>query len=52
MTDSRPTKLARLQELKRTVPYVSKSALAAILQDIHEKGLPDLHSRKHILEST
>ena len=38
MTDSRPAKLARLQELKRSVPYVSKSALAAILKDIEKKG--------------
>ena len=36
MTDSRPAKLARLQELKRSVPYVSKSALAAILKDIEK----------------
>eukprot|EP00435_Cladocopium_sp_Y103_P038845 s1274_g10.t1 len=52
MAESRPAKLARLQSLQRTVPYVSKSALSAILQDVATKGVPPLHSHKHILEST
>ena len=33
-------------------PHVGKSASAAILKDIKDKGLPALHSKKHILEST
>ena len=52
MTDERPNKLAGLQDLKRTVPFVSTRALAAIVKNIAEKGLPELHTRKHILEST
>ena len=51
-TVARPEKLARLQELKREVPYISKSALSALLKNIKERGLPELQSRKHILEST
>ena len=52
MSNDRPQKLARLQDLKGSVPYVSKAALAAILKNVKDKGLPPLHSRKHILEST
>lgn len=52
MDSDRPHKLARLQDLKRSVPHVSKAALAAILKNVKDKGLPELHSRKHILQST
>ena len=52
MAESRPAKLARLQSLQRSVPYVSKSALSAILQDLASKGMPTLSSRKDILQAT
>ena len=48
----RPKKLQRLQDLKRSVPFCTGSALAEILQDIRDKGLPELVQKKHILEST
>ena len=34
------------------MPYVSSSSLSAILADLKEKGLPELHQRKHFLEAT
>ena len=48
----RAKKLARLQELKRSVPFCTASALAGLAQDIREKGLPELVQKKHVLEST
>lgn len=51
-TGERHKKLARLQSLRRSVPYLSSSSLSAILVDLKEKGLPELHQRKHFLEAT
>ena len=48
----RPNKLQRLNQLRRSVPYVSQSALSAILADVKEKGVPDLHQRKAMQEAT
>ena len=45
-SSSRPAKLQRLNELRRSVPYVSKSALAAILEDVKTNGLPELAAQK------
>lgn len=52
MSADRPTKLARLQSLQRSVPYVSKSALSKILENVAAEGPPELFTRKQILEST
>jgi len=49
-SSSRPAKLQRLNEMRRSVPYVSKSALAAILDDVKTNGLPELRSRDHMKE--
>ena len=38
----RPAKLQKLHDLRRGVPYVSKSALEGILKTIQEKGLPEV----------
>lgn len=48
----RAQKLQRLNQLRRSVPYVSQSALAAILLDVKEKGVPELHQRKAMQEAT
>ena len=52
MSNERHHKLARLNDLKRSVPFVSKAALANIVKNIQDKGVPELASRKHILECT
>lgn len=48
----RPANLARLQSLQRSVPYVSKSALSKILENVAAEGALELFSRKQIQEST
>ncbi len=52
MDSQRPKKLARLQSLRRGVPYVSASSLSAIIADVKQKGIPDLHQRKHFRQAT
>lgn len=51
-TDSRPAKFARLESLRRKSPYVSQSALAGIIADIRENGLPDNTSRASMQRAT
>ena len=41
----RPTKLARLQSLRDRLPFVSQSALHAILKIAKDEELPDISSR-------
>ena len=48
----RPAKLRKLEDLKRKVPALSASALAGVLQEVRESGLPDLAQRKHAREAT
>ena len=48
----RAQKLGRLQRLRRSVPHVSASALAAVLAEVERDGVPELHSRKHMMEAT
>ena len=48
----RLAKLRRLDDFRRRVPYVSMSALAAVLQDIEEHGAPDLGSRESMARAT
>ena len=48
----RPAKLRKLEDLKRKVPALSASALAGVLQEVRESGLPDLVQRKHVREAT
>lgn len=49
MEGSRPQKLAKLHDLRRSVPYVSKSALEAILARVAEEGLPERRTTKAML---
>ena len=51
-TDSRPAKFARLESLRRKSPYVSQSALAGIIADIRDNGLPDNTSRASMQRAT
>ena len=39
-------KRRRVEEIKRAVPYVSASALEAILQNVRDEGLPERFDRK------
>lgn len=47
----RPAKLARLTQMRRGLPYMSASAMAALLQDVKGSGMPELCGRKHIKAS-
>ena len=51
MEDARPSKLRRLEDLRRSNPYVSSSALSSIVKDIHNHGLPELHQPKHMKQA-
>ena len=48
---SRPEKLQKLSLLHRSVPYVSQSALGAILAAVQEMGMPDLIGRNQIRQA-
>lgn len=47
----RAAKLRRLEELRRNNPHISATALAEVISDLEQHGLPDLHSRKHVQEA-
>ena len=47
----RPAKLRRLGEFRRQVPHVSASALASIMKEIDEHGIPELGGRDNIREA-
>ena len=49
---SRPAKLARLEDFRRNVPFVSQSGLSAVLQQIKDYGMPELHHRKAVRDAT
>lgn len=51
-SSSRPQKLQKLNDLRRSTPYVSQTALQALLQKIKQEGLPELHQRKAMKEAT
>jgi hypothetical protein len=44
-------RLADLERFRRRVPYVSQSALSAVLREAKASGIPDLSDRKHINEA-
>ena len=46
MADPRPTKHRKLNDLRRSVPVVSKSALSKVLQEVAEHGLPPVFNQK------
>lgn len=47
----RPAKLARLTQMRRGLPYMSASAMSALLKDVKETGMPEVHGRKDIRAS-
>ena len=47
----RASKLRRLEDLRRSNPHISASALSELIQDIEKHGVPDLHGRKHVQEA-
>lgn len=49
---TRPHKLQKLNDLRRSTPYVSQTALQALLEKIHQEGVPELKQRKAMKEAT
>ena len=49
--NEQPNKLRRLATLKNTVPYVSQSALCAVISYVSEHGAPDTVNRKQLRKS-
>ena len=51
-SDARASKLQKLDQFRKSLPYVSKSALSAILNEVDRTGVPELHARKQMKEAT
>ena len=51
-SSSSSKRLKRLDELRRSVPYCTKAALEGILEDVAEKGLPEVRTSKHMRLAT
>jgi hypothetical protein len=51
-SSSRPAKLQKLNDLRRSCPFVTQAALASLLQKIHQEGLPDIRHAKAMKEAT
>ena len=51
-SSSRPAKLQKLNDLRRSCPFVTEAALASLLQKIHQEGLPDIRHAKAMKEAT
>ena len=47
----RPTKLRKLNALRRHLPHVTASALSAVLLAVQLHGVPDLHDRNQLREA-
>ena len=47
----RASKLRRLEDFRRQLPYISCKALEEVLTLVEKEGCPELHSRKHIKEA-
>lgn len=52
MAEERSAKRRRLTSMRRSLPHMSASALAAVLAEIHEHGLPERISRWDIGKAT
>ncbi|CAE7387306.1 unnamed protein product [Symbiodinium sp. CCMP2592] len=48
---SKKQKLDHLDAFRRGIPFVSCSALAAILNKVEQEGVPELHGRKNIKQA-
>ena len=51
MMAERVAKLRRLERFRRRLPHISASALASVLDDVDEHGVPEAHSRRHMREA-
>jgi hypothetical protein len=47
----RARKLQKLDGLRRRMPHMSRNAMAELLKEVAEHGLPELHSRHHMAEA-
>ena len=47
----RAQKVARLSQMRRSLPHMSSSAMAALLKDIKDSGLPAVIGKKKIKEA-
>ena len=47
----RPSKLQKVNQLRRSLPHLTASALASVCKTIREEGVPELTQRKHIAEA-
>ena len=50
-TEERTSKLRKLENFRRSIPFVSAAGLSAILQEVDKVGVPELHQRKHLQEA-
>ena len=50
-TEERASKLRKLENFRRSIPFVSAAGLSAILQEVDKVGVPELHQRKHLQEA-
>ena len=48
----RVAKLRRIEHFRRSHPHVTASALASILRDVAEHGVPEMHRREQMHEAT
>ena len=49
--EGRAAKLRRLDSSRRRLPYISAQALAAVYKDVLEHGVPDIRSRRFMIEA-
>ena len=47
----REQKLRRLDKFRRSQPYITARALAAVLKDVAGNGIPELHGRDHMYQA-
>ena len=50
-SNSRPAKLRKLNNLRTKVPHLTATALAGVLDEIQQHGVPELHGRMHVAEA-
>ena len=48
----RSRKLAKLNHLRKSIPYTSKNALERVLAYVKEEGVPEITSRKAMSEAS
>lgn len=51
-SSSRPAKLQKLNDMRRSCPFVTQSALQSLLCKIHQEGMPDLKYKRDMKEAT